>query len=507
MEPPAHSAYRRAFLSHAYADNELCARLAAALRARGVDCWLDLDNAQMGHTLSEDIERQLEGRSAFLLMVTSASNNSHRVALELGNFIALWANKPTHLLDGKERLILPVRLEDVPIPLRARTFNWIDAVGQPFEQVVDRITRALLIQPLSTPASADYERARGITFPTPGPDGWAVGAAADAEPPPETFSQAGPPQPPAPAPGAPPILNEPSVSAPTTGALPPMAGTASSVISPIEFSAYHANTLPVETWNTLLIYTAGGEAAHAVRADAATFTELGSAPRVARGSSGLIVAQGAELTVEPHMEGVTFSPASDTFIWRGGWHRSLFRFQAGAELAGTELPGWVDIYAGPMVPIARIDLTFAFIAPRPALATHRPAGRTVTSNPYDTVFISYSHHDREAFSQACDEYARFGINIYTDEHLEAGADYERELGRMIASARVFHLLWSPTSASSAECRKEWMAALLREPSERFIKPWFWKQPFIPPPPEFVQHHISFRYQRLRRRLLKPETWF
>ena len=77
---------------------------------------------------------------------------------------------------------------------------------------------------------------------------------------------------------------------------------------------------------------------------------------------------------------------------------------------------------------------------------------------------------------------------------------------MIAGARVFHLLWSPTSAGSVECKKEWTAALLREPTERFIKPWYWRQPLPAPPSEFAQHHISFRYQRLRRKFWKPETW-
>ena len=84
------------------------------------------------------------------------------------------------------------------------------------------------------------------------------------------------------------------------------------------------------------------------------------------------------------------------------------------------------------------------------------------------VFISYSHRDTEAFRQACAEYRRFHISVYTDELLEAGAQYERELERMITQANVFHLLWSPHTAVSTECRKEWMTALAREPSERSI---------------------------------------
>jgi hypothetical protein len=275
----------------------------------------------------------------------------------------------------------------------------------------------------------------------------------------------------------------------------------------LQFSAYHPNTVPPATWNTLLVYTYLGEALAQIQADAGTFTELGSAPHIAQGQSGRAVAEGVELTIEPHMEGVTFSPPSETFVWRGEWHRSLFRFMGEQRLASTMQAGWVDVYAGPMVPIARIELTFPFTGPQALAPSLPPQGMIVTSNVHDNVFISYSHQDRGAFRQACEEYARFGIRVYTDEQLAAGADYERELARMIAEARVFHLLWSPASSRSGECRKEWVTALWREPTERVIKPWYWKRPLVTPPREFAQHHISFRYQRLRRELLKPWTWF
>jgi hypothetical protein len=276
----------------------------------------------------------------------------------------------------------------------------------------------------------------------------------------------------------------------------------------LQFSAYHPNALAVETWQTLLVYSYLAEALAQIQADAATFTELGSAPTVATGQAARVVAQGAELIVEPHVDGVAFSPARDTFIWRGEWHRSLFRFSGAAALARREQSGWIDVYAAPMVPVARIDVTLPFRdGHAQQLATHPPRGIIVTGNVYDAVFISYSHRDAEAFRQACEEYRRFGITVYTDQQLEAGAQYEQELGRMIAEANVFHLLWSPRSSRSPECRKEWLAALRRESSERFIKPWYWRQPLNPPPTELAQQRISFKYEPLRRRLWRPSTWF
>jgi hypothetical protein len=288
------------------------------------------------------------------------------------------------------------------------------------------------------------------------------------------------------------------------GEVAPSAGDAST----LQFSAYHPNTVAVNTWQTLIVYTYLAEALAQIQADAATFTELGSTPTVASGQASRQVEKGVELTVEPHMEGVTFSPERESFVWRGDWRRTLFRFSGAADLAGREQRGWVDIYAGPMVPVARIDLTFPFHDDRGRqLATHAPRGMIVSSNIYDAVFISYSHRDGEAFHQACEEYERFGVTVYTDEQLEAGAHWEQELRQRIAEANVFHLLWSPSSAASAECRKEWMAALQREPSERFIKPWFWRKPLSAPPAEFAEHRISFKYEPLRRSLWRPSTWF
>jgi hypothetical protein len=276
----------------------------------------------------------------------------------------------------------------------------------------------------------------------------------------------------------------------------------------LQFSAYHPNTVAVGVWQTLIVYTYLAEALAQIQADAATFTELGSAPTVAKGQASRQVEKGVELTVEPHMDGVTFSPERESFVWRGDWRRTLFRFSGAAELAGREQQGWIDIYAGPMVPVARIDLTFPFHDDRGRqLATQPPRGMIVSSNIYDAAFISYSHRDGEAFHQACEEYERFGVTVYTDQQLEAGAHWEQELRQRIAESNVFHLLWSPHSAASVECRKEWMIALQREASERFIKPWFWRKPLSAPPAEFVQHRISFKYEPLRRSLWRPSTWF
>ena len=47
--------YCTTFISHAHADNARCTRIAALLKAKGIDLWIDLTNLQKGHALSTDI--------------------------------------------------------------------------------------------------------------------------------------------------------------------------------------------------------------------------------------------------------------------------------------------------------------------------------------------------------------------------------------------------------------------------------------------------------------------
>jgi hypothetical protein len=275
----------------------------------------------------------------------------------------------------------------------------------------------------------------------------------------------------------------------------------------LQFSAFSPNEIATGAWSTLLVYTYVAEALAQIQADAATFTELGSAPQEAKGQSKQRVRQGVELTIEPHMDGATFSPTSDTFIWRGDWRRSLFRLMADARLAGTTQKGWIDIYAGRMSPIASIDLSFSFHHAIPKAALSAPRGMAVTANTFDTVFISYSHRDEEPMRQARAIYEQLGIKVLVDELLAAGDNFDEKLMDMVRAANVFHLLWSRRSAGSDYVRKEWASALASGKGERFIRPWYWRKPLVTPPPEFEARKISFKYERLKRRLLKPSTWF
>lgn len=124
------------FISHAHADNELCDRYVEALKDRGLDIWYDRANMESGRSLSDEIENQLQVRSAFVVMLTKAAIDSYWVKLEIGAFRDFVAREPS-------RLMLPVRIGPCEIPPLMRGLKFVDALEMPFEAAVEEIARSL----------------------------------------------------------------------------------------------------------------------------------------------------------------------------------------------------------------------------------------------------------------------------------------------------------------------------------------------------------------------------
>lgn len=124
------------FVSHAHVDNALCDRYVAALRSRGLDVWYDRNNLQAGQALSGEIQRQIQQRSAFVVMVSEVSNNSFWVNLEVDAFRNLMAH-------DSSRVLLPVRIGDCEVPALMGGIKWVDALHISFEDGVNEIAQAL----------------------------------------------------------------------------------------------------------------------------------------------------------------------------------------------------------------------------------------------------------------------------------------------------------------------------------------------------------------------------
>ena len=155
------SAYRETFVSHAHADNDLCDRYVAALRARGIDVWYDRDNAQNGHLLGSAIQEELRRRQSFVLLMTEASLGSFWVDLETQTYLGLMAHE-------RSRLLLPVRIAPCTVPPMLNAFFWIDAQAMPFDKAVDAIAAALATSAAPLPPTPPVPQPRA-TLPPLGP--------------------------------------------------------------------------------------------------------------------------------------------------------------------------------------------------------------------------------------------------------------------------------------------------------------------------------------------------
>src|SRR5690348_8212576 len=156
------SAFRVTFVSHAHADNDLCDRYVAALRARGIDIWYDRNNAQARHFLDRESEQQLEQRSAFVLLMTQPALDSFWVQQELGAYRGLMGR-------DRSRLLLPLRIGPCNVPPLLNALLWIDALAMPFDQAIDAIASALTTTTTATVAVPSAPTPQRDTLPPLGP--------------------------------------------------------------------------------------------------------------------------------------------------------------------------------------------------------------------------------------------------------------------------------------------------------------------------------------------------
>jgi len=155
------SAFRPTFVSHAHADNRECDRFVAALRSHGIDIWYDRDNAQVGRSLSAEIQRELVQRPAFILLLTQHAIDSFWVPLELDAYFGLMAQ-------DRSRLLLSVRIGRCTVPPFLNAFLWVDALTMPFEEVIAKITSALAVEtPTATQAQETPSRRPASSLPPP----------------------------------------------------------------------------------------------------------------------------------------------------------------------------------------------------------------------------------------------------------------------------------------------------------------------------------------------------
>jgi hypothetical protein len=143
------------FVSHSHQENDYCDAFVEALRAHGVDAWYDRSSLQAGHFLSDDIQRELEARTIFILLASPAAIDSYWIRTELGAFRELAARDPS-------RIIIPVRIAPVELPLLLRAYMWIDAVDVPLEDVMDQLASTIGFPTRAQVAAAERRRQAAV---------------------------------------------------------------------------------------------------------------------------------------------------------------------------------------------------------------------------------------------------------------------------------------------------------------------------------------------------------
>jgi hypothetical protein len=262
----------------------------------------------------------------------------------------------------------------------------------------------------------------------------------------------------------------------------------------IQFTAYHPKNVRPETWYTLLAYAHLPQALAAVQSDSRTRLgpQAGNTGQHRRQATQTI-ARGAEIGVVPELPGCRFNPPRASFLWLEDWHRAEFRMQATPEQSGFALGqavnGRVAFYVGPVL-VAEVPIWTHFQAEADASAADL-ADTQVTTDPYQRIFLSYSHKDALIVQQLERAYTVLGMQSLRDVHvLRSGEKWHPALLRHIEQADIFQLYWSNNAKHSTYVEHEWRHALTQT-RPAFIRPLYWEQPMPDPPPELAAIHFAY----------------
>jgi TolB-like protein len=156
--PPVTEPSHAVFLSYASQDAEAAQRICEALRAAGVEVWLDQSELRGGDAWDESIRDQIKACALFIPVISA---NAH--ARVEGYFRLEWklAIDRSHRIASKQPFLLPVVIDDTrqaddTIPERFRDLQWTRLLdGQATPAFVERVQRLL-----SSDASAAPDPAR-----------------------------------------------------------------------------------------------------------------------------------------------------------------------------------------------------------------------------------------------------------------------------------------------------------------------------------------------------------
>ena len=122
------------FMSYSRDDIDLQRRIAAELRERGINVWVDVENLIPGSPAWErEVERSIRAAAGLIVLLSPSSNNSE------------WVRREISFAEHNEKRIFPVLLsgdEDDSIPLRLSNHQHVDLRSQ-FHTGMEQLANAL----------------------------------------------------------------------------------------------------------------------------------------------------------------------------------------------------------------------------------------------------------------------------------------------------------------------------------------------------------------------------
>ncbi|MER5521967.1 toll/interleukin-1 receptor domain-containing protein [Streptomyces sp. NPDC002763] len=123
----------RAFISHNHRDKPAVKPLAARLRLLGVDVWLDSWEIRPGDSIPGKVDQALSVVDTVMVFWSQNASKSRWVNTE-------WETALTRSLDDDSVRVIPVLLDETPLPTLLRRIMWVSMT----DDDVDRVARELV---------------------------------------------------------------------------------------------------------------------------------------------------------------------------------------------------------------------------------------------------------------------------------------------------------------------------------------------------------------------------
>jgi len=249
---------------------------------------------------------------------------------------------------------------------------------------------------------------------------------------------------------------------------------------PIRFACSYPSNCFAGRWNSLLFYAYVREMEDFVTEKLEERAEREFAePAYSRQTSSKAIPRGTTITITPDLPGFEVNPSKIQFAWEEDVHDLDFRIRAGQDQVGERSRGSILVTVGGLV-IADLPMSIAILDESEEMPAEPATVERGTT--FGRVFASYSRKDSDIVMDCVNAYQALGIEIFFDKESlrdKAGADWWKELEKMIIRSDVFQLYWSKNSADSEWVQKEWQFALELDAikSQRFIRPLAWSDPF------------------------------